>query len=57
MNICDAIKQNESEVEHSTFLVFYIAELTIFNAVFTSKPVKIGLLVPKIQAVEGCAKQ
>ena len=35
---CDAIKQNGSEVEHSTFLVFYIAVLTIFNAMFSEKP-------------------
>ena len=54
--ICDTIKQNDSEVAHSTFLVFYVAVLTIFNAMFSKNPMKVGLLVPEIQAVEGIAK-
>ena len=44
---CDAIKQNESEVEQMKFLVL--------NATFSRKPTKIGWLAPEMQAVEGYA--
>ena len=37
-NICDAVRQNESEVSQKKILVFYIVVLGIFNATFDRKP-------------------
>ena len=55
--ICDTIKRNEFEVTQMLFLVFYAVVLYIFNVTLAENPAKIGWLVPKIQAVEGFAKQ
>ena len=38
VSILSSHNQNESKIEHLTFLVFYIVVLTIFNAIFNKKP-------------------
>ena len=53
VTICDAIKQNELEIMHITFLVFLLYKPHIHNATFCRKPMKISWLVSEIRAVEG----
>ena len=58
VTICDAIKQNESEVKKKIkfyFLVFAICVL--FKLQFGENPMEIGQLVLKRQTVEGLQKQ
>ena len=54
--ICDAVKQNESEVERYQILFFGICYLRIIQALFGEIPMEIGQLIRKIQAVEGLQK-
>ena len=50
-------KQNESEVGQIQFPFFSFIEHIICKATFYSKPIEIGQLDPKIQAVEGLQEQ
>ena len=58
-DICDAIRQNESEVAQIglTFLVFYIVVRGIIMPHLSENPVKIGLPVLELQVVENNRKQ
>ena len=52
-NICDAMRQNESQVAQITFLVFYMVVESFLMPHSAVSPMNIGWLVPEIQAVEG----
>ena len=57
-SICDAIRQNESKVTLTNFLVFCMVVLGIFYAMFSRNPSENWLVSsPEVQAVEGFAKQ
>ena len=46
--ICGEIKQNESELEHIIFLVFYLMLFSIQRASFAENPIKIGHVITKL---------
>ena len=49
---CEAIKHNESELEHIIFLVFYLILFSIQRFLFCWKPIKIGHVITKLWPVE-----
>ena len=51
-NICDAIKQNESEVSQVQFSFFWCTAWITCKGTFYNIPIDIGQLVTKIQAAE-----